>query len=86
MRSLWKNLEAESISGDVSISVTAPWIRGRTGQGRLTMGGQAAEVNASTINGAIDLTTMGLERARVSADWWISRSPAACVARNRPVR
>jgi Putative adhesin len=61
-----RNLEAESISGDVNIGVTAPWVRGRTGQGRLTIGGQVADVTASTINGAIALTATGLERARVS--------------------
>jgi hypothetical protein len=61
-----KNLEAESISGEVTIGVTAPWVRGRTGQGRLTISGHVADVSASTVNGAIDLTTGGLERARVS--------------------
>ncbi|HZS60907.1 MAG TPA: DUF4097 family beta strand repeat-containing protein [Gemmatimonadaceae bacterium] len=61
-----KNLEAESISGDVTIGVTAPWVRGRTGQGRLSISGQVSDVSASTVNGAIDLTTIGLERARVS--------------------
>src|SRR5579863_10228806 len=61
-----KNLEAESITGNLDIDVVAPWVRGRTGQGRLTISGQVADVTASTINGAIDLTTRGLERARVS--------------------
>jgi hypothetical protein len=61
-----KNLEAESISGDVDLAVTAPWIRARTGQGRLTIGGEVDDVSASTINGAIDITTQGLERTRVS--------------------
>ena len=61
-----KNLEAESISGDVSIAVTAPWVRARTGQGRLTVGGRVDDVSATTINGAIDLTTAGLARGRVS--------------------
>ena len=61
-----RNLEAESISGDVNVAVTAPWVRARTGQGHLTLGGQVADVTASTINGAIDVSTTGLERARIS--------------------
>ena len=60
------NLEAESINGDVTIAVTAPWVRARTGQGQLTIGGRVGDVSASTINGAIDLTTTAIERARVS--------------------
>ena len=66
IRGAVKNLEAESISGDVDLAVTAPWIRARTGQGHLTLGGSVTDVNASTINGSIDLTTAGLQRARVS--------------------
>lgn len=61
-----KNLEAESISGDVTLAVTAPWIRARTGQGRLIIGGRATDVNASSINGSIDVTTADIARARVS--------------------
>jgi hypothetical protein len=61
-----RNLEAESISGDVTIAVTAPWVRARTGQGRLAIGGQVDDVSATSINGAIDVTTGPLERARVS--------------------
>ncbi|HTA73109.1 MAG TPA: hypothetical protein VK733_02500 [Gemmatimonadaceae bacterium] len=61
-----RDLEAESISGEVNIAVTAPWVRARTGQGRLTLGGQVADVSASTVNGAVDVSTAGLERARVS--------------------
>jgi hypothetical protein len=60
------NVEAESISGDVTISVMAPWVRARTGQGHLTLSGQVADVSASTVSGAIDVTTTGLERARIS--------------------
>lgn len=61
------NLEAESISGDVSVAVTAPWVRARTGQGHLTVGGRVDDVSATTINGAIDVTTAGLARVRVSS-------------------
>jgi hypothetical protein len=61
-----RNVEAESISGDVTIAVTAPWIRARTGQGRLSLSGRVADISASTVNGAIDVTTGGLERARLS--------------------
>ena len=61
-----KNLEAEAISGDVTVAVTAPWVRARTGQGRLTIGGAVTDLNASTINGVIDITSTSLERARVS--------------------
>jgi DUF4097 and DUF4098 domain-containing protein YvlB len=61
-----RDLEAESISGEVNIAVTAPWVRARTGQGRLTLGGQVADLSASTVNGVIDVSTVGLERARIS--------------------
>jgi len=66
LRGAAHNVEAESISGDLDVAVTAPWVRARTGQGRLTLGGQVADLNASTINGAIDVMTSGLETARVS--------------------
>jgi hypothetical protein len=61
-----RDLEAESISGEVNIAVTAPWVPARTGQGHLTVGGQVADVSASTVNGAIDVSTEGVERARIS--------------------
>jgi hypothetical protein len=66
IRGTARDVEAESISGSVDLAVTAPWVRARTGQGRLTIAGQVADVSASTVNGAIDLTTGGIERARVS--------------------
>jgi hypothetical protein len=66
IRGTVKNLEVEAISGDVDVGVTAPWVRARTGQGRLAIGGAVADVSASTVNGAIDVTSAGLERARVS--------------------
>ncbi|HXB25730.1 MAG TPA: DUF4097 family beta strand repeat-containing protein [Gemmatimonadaceae bacterium] len=61
-----RDLEAESISGEVNIAVTAPWVRARTGQGRLTLGGQVGDLTASTVSGAIEVASTGLERARVS--------------------
>jgi hypothetical protein len=61
-----RNLEAESISGELNVAVTAPWVRARTGQGRLTLGGQVVDVSASTVSGAIAVTTAGLETARIS--------------------
>jgi hypothetical protein len=61
-----RDAEAESILGELNVAVTAPWVRARTGAGRLTLGGQVADITASTVSGAIAVTTAGLERARVS--------------------
>ncbi len=61
-----RDVEAESISGEVDLAVTAPWVRARTGQGRLMVGGRVADVSASTVTGTIEVTTGGVERARVS--------------------
>lgn len=66
IRGTARDVEAESISGAVDLAVTAPWVRARTGQGRLTVAGQVADVSASTVSGGVEVTTGGLERARVS--------------------
>jgi hypothetical protein len=61
-----RDAEVESISGELTIAVNAPWVRARTGQGRLVIGGQVGDMTASTVSGAIAVTTGALQRARVT--------------------
>jgi len=62
-----RSIEAETMSGTVTITASAPWVRARTGSGRLVVAGQAEDVSATSVGGTIELTTDGIRRGRVSS-------------------
>ncbi len=49
------SLEVESMAGDVTLDVAAPWVRARTGGGRLTIAGAPEDLDAATVRGALDV-------------------------------
>jgi hypothetical protein len=62
-----RSIEAETISGELTIAATAPWVRARTGSGRLIVAGQAGDVSATSVDGAIELSSEGIGRGRISS-------------------
>lgn len=61
------SIEAESMAGDVTLEVTVPWARARTGGGRLAIGGTPAELDAATVRGALDVRSAGIVRGRLAS-------------------
>jgi len=67
------------MSGDLDLNVNVPWMRARTGSGRLLLRGSAQDVDASTIEGALDIATDAILRGRfasVAGDIRYSAAPA----------
>lgn len=61
------SLEVESMSGNVLLDATVPWVRVRTGQGRLLIRGAPQDVDASTVGGALEIATSSILRGRFSS-------------------
>jgi hypothetical protein len=61
------SIEAESMGGDVVLDVNAPWVRARTGDGRLLLRGAPQDVDASTIAGTLDISTSSILRGRFAS-------------------
>jgi len=61
------SVEAETMDGDMILDVATPWIRARTGDGRLLIRGNPESVDASTVAGALDVATPGLRRGRFAS-------------------
>jgi len=59
-----QELHAEAIDGSISLTVTSPYVRARTGSGTLTVAGRVDDLVASTVSGALTITADGLARAR----------------------
>jgi putative adhesin len=61
------SLDVESMTGAVAIDAVAPWIRVRTGQGRLRIRGRPQDVDASTISGLLDIDSDAILRAQFTS-------------------
>ncbi|HET7585867.1 MAG TPA: hypothetical protein VFK13_13205 [Gemmatimonadaceae bacterium] len=61
------SIEVESMNGNVSLDVTAPWVRARTGDGHLLLRGGAQDVDAATIGGTLDVATPSVLRGRFAS-------------------
>jgi hypothetical protein len=59
-----REVEAEAMSGDITMTVSAPWVRARTGSGTLTLGGQVTDADASSITGPVLISAAGLTRGK----------------------
>jgi hypothetical protein len=73
------SLDVQSMSGDVDIDVVTPWVRARTGSGRLLLRGAPQDADISTVSGALDIAASGLLRgqfASVSGDIRYAGAPA----------
>lgn len=61
------SIEVESMAGDVSLDVAAPWVRARTGGGTLTIGGAPQDLDAATVRGALTVNGAGVVRGRFAS-------------------
>lgn len=61
------SIDAESMSGDVSLDVAAPWVHARTGDGRLLLRGAPQDADVSTIGGTLDVASAALLRGRFAS-------------------
>lgn len=59
-----QEVQAEAIDGSISVTVTSPFVRARTGSGTLTVGGQIEDLVGSTVSGPLTITAAGLARGR----------------------
>ena len=60
-------VQAEAIDGSITLDVTTPYARARTGSGTLGAGGQIEDLVASTVSGPLTTTATGLGRARLES-------------------
>jgi hypothetical protein len=73
-------LDVESINGNIDVNASASWLRARTGRGRLIVRGQVQDVDASTVDGELDVATSSVMRGRfssVTGDIRYAGAPAA---------
>jgi len=61
------SIDAESMSGNVSLDVSAPWVHARTGDGHLLLRGAPQDADVSTIAGTLDVATPSLLRGRFAS-------------------
>lgn len=61
------SIETESMGGDIVLDVNAPWVRARTGDGRLLLRGAPQDADASTIAGTLDISTSSILRGRFAS-------------------
>ncbi len=74
------SIDIEAMRGDVEVRATVPWLRARSGEGRMTVRGTLQDVDASTISGALDVASDAILRgqfASVSGDIHYAGAPAA---------
>jgi hypothetical protein len=61
------SIEVETMGGDLVLDVNTPWVRARTGDGRLLVRGTPQDVDASTIAGTLDIATSTIQRGRFAS-------------------
>ena len=74
------SIEVESMSGNLDLNVSTPWLRARTGDGHLLLRGAPQDVDAATIGGTLDIAATGMMRGEfgsVSGDIHYVGSPPA---------
>jgi hypothetical protein len=74
------SIDVESMTGNLDLDVTTPFLHARTGNGHLLIRGAPLDVDASTIGGTLDIAAPGVMRAQfgsVSGDIHYVGSPAA---------
>jgi hypothetical protein len=74
------SIDIEAMRGDVEVRATVPWLRARSGEGRMTVRGALQDVDASTISGALDVASETILRgqfASVSGEIHYAGAPAA---------
>jgi hypothetical protein len=61
------SVDAEAMSGDVTLDVSAPWVHARTGGGHLLVRGAPQDADISTISGALDIASPAIMRGRFAS-------------------
>lgn len=61
------SIEVESMAGDVALDVRAPWVRARTGGGRLAIAGAPEDLDAATVRGPLDIERAAVVRGRFAS-------------------
>jgi len=61
------SVDVESMAGDVALDVTAPWVRARTGGGRLAIAGAPEDLDAATVRGRLDVQHAAVVRGRFAS-------------------
>ena len=67
LRGTSATLEIESMNGNIDVNANASWLRARTGQGRLLIRGAVQDVDASTVDGELDVATPAVMRGRFAS-------------------
>ena len=73
------SLDAQTMSGDVDVAVTSPWVRARTGSGHLLLRGAPEDADLATVSGAMDVAATGtlrLQAVSVTGDIHYAGAPA----------
>jgi putative adhesin len=74
------SVDVESMSGDIDLDVTTPWIRARTGDGRLLLRGAPQDADVATVGGSLDIAARGILRGQfgsVSGDIRYAGAPTS---------
>ncbi len=61
------SVDVESMAGDVALDITAPWVRARTGGGRLGISGAPEDLDAATVRGTLDVRHAEVMRGRFAS-------------------
>jgi len=61
------SIDVESMAGDVALDVVAPWVRARTGGGRLGITGAPEDLDAATVRGTLDVQHAEVMRGRFAS-------------------
>ena len=61
------SVDAESMSGNVSLDVSAPWVHARTGDGHLLLRGSPQDADVSTVSGTLDVASQAILRGRFAS-------------------
>ncbi|MFL5615288.1 MAG: hypothetical protein ACJ796_16595 [Gemmatimonadaceae bacterium] len=61
------SVDAETMSGNLSLDVTTPWVRAKTGDGHLLLRGRPQDADASTIGGTLDVASSATVRGRFAS-------------------
>ena len=64
LRGSAREVQAEAMSGDINMTMSAPWVRMKTGSGALELGGHIADAEASSITGRMLISATGLTRGK----------------------
>lgn len=56
------SLDAQSMSGNLDVAVTSPWVRARTGSGHLLLRGAPEDADLASVSGALDIAAAGVLR------------------------